>query len=342
MLTLLSGYSLEPPPSEVEFLRRELGIQWQQVTAEEMRALTQQHSRLLLLISEPDHYRDIVHSSADESLVVFMISDEGYSLERLDLARSPSIARIYRHYPAQPASWIRIIQAAAGYVRDARGTSQSPKTVLPNVASGLTLRRRMKEWASLGDRLQAVPLGYTDTFAHAFAERMQLAPNESFFAAPISEEPRPISIAFRGNRGLAQRIVGIERAQRIPNADISTVDADWSGRAEGDVGDSYVQSLLAARFALCPPGFANNESFRFYEALICGALPVEIATATTHLGELPWRSRHINSAPSWATSLRAIDGMPEASRLRKLSEARTPFRRAISLSTRAIRGDVGK
>ncbi len=342
MLTLLPGYSLEPPPSEVEFLRRELGIQWQQVTAEEMHALTQQHRRLLLLISEPDQYRDIVHSSAYESLVVFMISDEGYSLERLDLARSPSIARIYRHYPAQPASWIRIIQAAAGYVRDALGTSQSPKTVLPNVASGLTLRRRMKAWAPLGDRVQSVPLGYTDTFAHAFAERMQLGPNESLFVAPISDEPRPISITFRGNRGLAPRIVGIERAQRIPSADISTVDANWSARAEGDVGLSYVDSLLAARFALCPPGFANNESFRFYEALICGALPVELATATTHLGQLPWRSSHINSAPSWATSFRAIDGMPEASRLRRLSEARIPVRRAITLGTRAIRGDVGK
>ena len=340
MLTLLPGYSLEPPPSEVEFLRRELGIQWQQVTAEEMRALTRQHPRLLLLISEPDHYRDIVHSSADESLVVFMISDEGYSLERLDLARSPSIARIYRHYPAQPASWVRVIQAAAGYVRDAQGTSQSPKTVLPNVASGLALRRRMKAWASLGDRVQSVPLGYTDTFALAFADRMELGPNESLFAAPISDEPRPISITFRGNRGLAQRIVGIERAQRIPNADIYTVDADWSARAEGDVGLSYVDSLLAARFALCPPGFANNESFRFYESLVCGALPVEIASATTHLGTLMWRTSDTVFASSWAAALLNTQRLSEPSRLIRIEAARSHMVQTFQRLAAILRSDA--
>ena len=340
MLTPLPGFSVEPPPSEVEFLRRELGIEWRQVTREELHTQLLLRSPLLLLVSEPHQYRDLVEASLDGSLVVLMISDEAYSPARLDVAATPTVRRIYRHYPARRASWWRVLRAASGYVRDSTRTSQSATTFLPNVASGLSLRGRMKAWEKLGDRVRPVPLGYTDTFARAFAERMNLGPTESLFSYPIDEQARPTFITFRGNRGLAQRITGLELAGRLPDSDVATVDADWSARAPSDIGISYVESLMKARFALCPPGFANNESFRFYEALICGALPVEVTTATTHLGELPWRSAGTIATTSWTKVLREAERMSESTREARLMRVRTLIARELAATAERIRRDL--
>ena len=340
MLISLPGFSLEPPPSEVEFLRRELGIEWRQITKEELHSRLLLRAPLLLLVSEPDGYREFLEASPDGSLVLLLISDEAYSPERLNLAGASAVSRTYRHYPARHASGWRIASAASGYVRDSARTSQSATTFLPNVASGLSLRGRMKDWEKLGDRVRSVPLGYTDTFASAFAELMNLGPTESLFSYPIDEDPRPTFITFHGNRGLAQRISGLELAGRLPHSDVVTVDADWSARAPSDVGTSYVESLMEARFALCPPGFANNESFRFYEALICGALPVEVTTATTHLGELPWRSAGTIAAASWTRSLREAERMSESTREARLMRVRTLIARELAATAEWIRRDL--
>lgn len=340
MLTPIAGVSVEPPPSEVEFLRRELGIEWRQVTQEELHTRRLLRGPLLLLVSEPHQYRDLVEARSNDSLVVLMISDEAYSPARLDVAAAPAVRRIYRHYPARRASWGQVARAASGYVRDSTRTSQSVTTVLPNVASGLSLRRRMKGWERLGDRVRPVPLGYTDTFAHAFAERMNLGPAESLFSYPIDEHARPTFITFHGNRGLAQRITGFELAGRLPHSDVITVDAEWSARARSDVGISYVESLMNARFALCPPGFANNESFRFYESLICGALPVEVNTATTHLGKLPWRSAGTIATASWTKALHEAERMSESTRESRLMRVRTLIARELAATSERIRRDL--
>ena len=340
MLTPIIGYSLEPPASEAEFLRRELAIAWRQVSQAELHSLLHQSSRLLLLISEPPAYFPILRAASPHSLVALMLSDEAYAPERLDVARSPALFRTYRHYSAQPASILTILRSAAGYVRDSQGTSQSATTVIPNVANGLRMRARMAPWPQLGDQVRTLPLGYTDTFAHAFVDSGKLDPDQSLFDASLESEIRSISLAFRGNRGLAQRIVGLEKAQRVRYSEVLMVDADWSARAEGDTGRSYVESLVSARFVLTPPGFANNESFRFYEALACGALPVEVAAATTHLGTVPWRDGGSIQAYSWAQALAEAERMPESVRLARVSSARTLVAGALRLIAGQIHDDL--
>lgn len=307
---------------------------------EELRSRLLVRAPLLLLVSEPGGYREFVEASPDGSLVLLLVSDEAYSPERLHLAGASAVSRTYRHYPARHASGWRIASAASGYVRDSTRTSQRAMTFLPNVASGLSLRGRMKAWEKLGPQVRSVPLGYTDTFARAFAERMNLGPTESLFSYPINEHARPTFVTFHGNRGLAQRITGLELAGRLPDSDVATVDADWSARARSNVGVSYVESLMEARFTLCPPGFANNESFRFYEALICGSLPVEVTTATTHLGELPWRSAGTIAAASWTRCLREAERMSESTRQARLLQVRTLITQELAAIAERIRRDM--
>lgn len=320
---MLTGFSLEPPASESEFLRREFGIHWQQVTENELRSRIADSHRTLIVMSEPDPYKRIVGQAPPAALTSVMVSDEAYSLERLRLAAQPAIHHVFRHYPTQPASWRAIAACATGYVHDSRGTSQSASTITPNIRSGMRVRARMRHWEGINGKVTSIPLGYTDSFAQAFTDRFHLPENESLFAHEVArDETRQRSVVFRGNRGLAQRIVGCERTQRIRGSEVEFIDAEWSARAADDVGGSYVDSLLSARFALCPPGFANNESFRFYEALVCGALPIEASVASTHLGSLRWRSAGSISQPSWIRGLRQAETMSETERLGRVRSAR--------------------
>ena len=341
MLTVLHAFSLEPPASEVEFLRRELGIQWQQVSESELESRIANQRRTLVIMSEPEPYWSVVEQAPIDSIVCLMISDEAYSRERIAIARPPSIHHVYRHYPVQPASWGRIAGSAAGYVRDSRGTSQRASTIVPNVRSGMRVRSRMKHWQAVEHKVSPIPLGYTDTFARAFAQRFDLSTDASVFSVhPTNATDRDRSVAFRGNRGLAQRIVGSERAMKVTNSEVALIDADWSARAAGDVGATYVDSLVSARFALCPPGFANNESFRYYEALACGALPIEVSVASTHLGELPWRNNGSIAHTSWTRGLREAEEMPEDERERRVLAARGLITDVLHTSSMRMRADV--
>ena len=320
---MLTGFSLEPPASEAEFLRRELGIQWQQVTEEELRSRITDNPRTLIVMSEPEPYIRTVGQAPPASLTSVMVSDEAYSLERLRLATQPAIHHVFRHYPAQPASWQAIAACASAYVHDSRGTSQRASTITPNIRSGMRVRARMRHWEGISGKVTSIPLGYTDSFAQAFTDRFHIPENESLFDLEVAhDESRQRSVVFRGNRGLAQRIVGCERTRRIGGSEVEFIDAEWSARAAEDVAGSYVDSLLSAKFALCPPGFANNESFRFYEALLCGALPIEASVASTHLGSVRWRDAGSISQPSWIRGLKQAETMSETERLDRVRSAR--------------------
>jgi hypothetical protein len=129
-------------------------------------------------------------------------------------------------------------------------------------------------------------------------------------------------------------------AERVEESRIELVDADWSGRAGREAGAPYVEQLGSARFALCPPGFVNNESFRFYESLLCGALPIEVTIATTHLGEIPWRDGGSIRDASWSTGLRTAARMSEAERRTRVHAARTLIATTLHTIAADIRADL--
>lgn len=341
------GHSLEPAVSEEQFLRRELGLTWEQVTCDDLQGeIRHRHDRGLrtaVICSEPEAYAEALASAPKGSVVLVLISDEGYSESRRRLVQfTRSVHSVYRQYPARPASSSAIAAAVAGFIGDARGTSQSGRTALPNGRKGRETRRRMQEWAQISTPVRDVPLGYTHAFVDAFlaAYAPDADLDRSLFDTPVPSRERAISVTFRGNRGLAARIVGMERAARLPDSDITTIDADWSGFAHGDVGRTYVDALSSARFALCPPGFVNNESFRFYEALLCGALPLELEVALTHQGRLIARDRNTIHASSWRRGLTVATSMDEAARQRRVASARTLVQQTLRTVRSAITADV--
>lgn len=337
----ITALSLEEPPSEAVFLQRELGVTWSTTSIGELSQAIASSKKTLLAISEPEHYEQLVSAAPDSSLILLLVSDEAFSPSRLKLASSPSVHRTYRNYPALPVSTRSITVTTVAFMRDAMGTSQSPRTAMPNISSGLKVRKRMKQWARLGDRARSIPLGYTDTFARSFVDRTNLSPESSLFEAEVAPGSRDISVSFRGNRGLAQRICGLDLASDVPHSAIELVDADWSARSAPDAGEQYVDLMISSRFALCPPGFVNNESFRFYEALACGALPIEVRVATTHLGVNELRASGSISEYSWKQGLGLSQTLTQAEIKARVDSARKAVRSSLDRLRLDIQADLG-
>jgi len=279
----ITGLSLESPVSEQQFLRRELGITWEQVDRSEMmRALKRPG---LVIISEPEQYVDVLPQLPKGNTVIMLISDEAYATERLALVgRSMAVRSVYRQYDTKLASTARIAERLSQLAKQAHVASIRPTALVDLIRIGRATRQRMRAWSSVRMPVHPVPLGYTNAFATAYARMRSVGQDESFFDLPrISSSDRDVPMTFRGALGQTERQIMIAVAQKTPGSDIQILGDDWSG-GSAEHGGSYVESLLNAQRALCPPGFINTETFRYYEAILCGAKPVEPHTALTHQG----------------------------------------------------------
>lgn len=88
--------------------------------------------------------------------------------------------------------------------------------------------------------------------------------------------PRPVRYAFRGYK--SERRSWVSEYQR-PEFERSDIFFTNKGRTLATQSDpfvydwAYYRSLASATFALCPPG-EHDWTYRFFEAVMCGAIPV--------------------------------------------------------------------
>jgi hypothetical protein len=97
---------------------------------------------------------------------------------------------------------------------------------------------------------------------------------ESLFEISCSKiygKQRKKSLCFVGQKGSWNR-------RQIVNSllkDIEYLDqyGGWGPFTERE-GSAYVGTLMEYWFSLCPPGNQSNESYRYYESTILGAIPI--------------------------------------------------------------------
>ena len=322
---MIDALSLEQPMAEERFLAQELGVRWISVGEDELARTLRSNNATLIIVSDPALYEQALRYAPTRSAVLLQISDEAYTADRVTQATLPSVRTIFRNYAPDIAPASQRMRALAGFVGDARTCDVPMRSAKPLYESGRAVRLRMAHWHRVSIPVQSLPLGYTNAFANPYQE------------APESPTERTISICFRGNRGLAPRILGLEEATRVPGAEIQLVDRAWSGASpETTNARDYIDQLRRSRFALVPPGFVNAESFRYYEAILCGALPVEIRVALTHQGLVPFRSKASVRSWSWQAAMREVRGMSEDERVRRLAAARTLMDEQFASSRAAI------
>lgn len=295
MTPSITALSLEPVASEREFLHRELGVTWEITTPAAITSAARPSHPILLGISEAGSYQELLRELPARSVVLMMLSDEGYSKDRLDLVReSPSVRAVYRHYSVQSASWAAVAAEARRFVAGARAAQLPSRLIVELLRTGRETRERMMKWGEVQVPVNVLPLGYTNTFAVEFTEHFDLRESSSLFEFAETDTTaikgtalRTTGVFFRGAPGQPQRRVMLAKAAGRSKASIQLVDNTWQGSPIANA--EYVDGLLNSTHALCPPGWVNTETFRYYEALICGAIPIEPETALTHRGIAPHR-----------------------------------------------------
>jgi len=82
-----------------------------------------------------------------------------------------------------------------------------------------------------------------------------------------------VSAYFRLNRMMPKNF-----SNKFPDSYIQFTD----GFAKGLPGDEYSRYLYNSKIVICPPGFSINETFRHFEALRAGAIPISLRMPDNH------------------------------------------------------------
>lgn len=89
-------------------------------------------------------------------------------------------------------------------------------------------------------------------------------------AAAVGMLDRQHDWCFAGQVTHPQRTACVEAAAGVPNGFL----VETKGFAQGVDHESYVRMLASSKFALCPAGPVTDDTFRLFEALEAGAIPV--------------------------------------------------------------------
>lgn len=290
------GVSLDEPLTEIEFLSRELHISWTTISEKELVAYSekckQKGRKFLWIVSDVSKAKAILHKIHPNSAVLLLLSDEGANQEGLSLAKSNVFTAVYRNYSVDLTSFRSYVSSCFQAFFDsvfygAFGTRLGGTLGWARACiSGFSRRKNISGWKVIRSKIHYLPLGYTQKFADSFLHYLnQKNYSGSLYeiVTPSAEEQREVFISFSGSLGAWQRRVGLQRLAKIDGSSVFVKNGTWLGHATelGEVDLRYCEELFSSKFSFCPPGYLSNESYRFDEALICGAMPIQISQSIT-------------------------------------------------------------
>jgi len=151
---------------------------------------------------------------------------------------------------------------------------------------------RFYQRPGMSAKVTTIPLGYHWTLAEGSQNMMVKTPRLPF---------RSLTWSFYGTdwNGRSEQLKPLPEGKAIFYKDWN--DPSALSKAE------YIQTLLDTVFVPCPDGM-NPETFRFYEALECGCVPLLIRTER-NAAWVDWVSEHLQILPlsSWAEAAKLVE-----------------------------------
>jgi len=283
----------------IEYLEREQG--WQHSSTFQFEGKSKGYSRVYLIGENLNEVISLFRLR--DRFSVYLYADETYKVFRtLLLCFNPKIVNIIRSYPIHDLKFPkfgkliedsfsanRIMKSNTSNYQNnffeialslIAGVVMSVRQVALNFTERIRFRGKMQNrW---------MPLGYTNVFASNFVAYLQ--PSQIFEGSLIDLfllnklkifESKMNKIVFRGQVGKFQRQFFFREFETIslPIANQIVLNERFSGSSNAaeprsEMANAYVRELLESAFAMCPPGNYSNETFRFWESLLCGCVPI--------------------------------------------------------------------
>lgn len=258
-----------------EFFKRELGLEI--VYVDNLEQIIHSGIRILILLDEDfELWSHWLTEFDKEELTVIFIGSETLDKRSMNLlGHSESVKRIFIQYWT-PLSLLSAFRSTLALILD------FPRIFLADdfwISLARGARRFLKViQVPQKDKFIYLPLGYTDNFVSELRKLGLVCSSgrdsllkRGEFKLPSSRDS--FTITFMGySTGKIRSLIldGIQR--KYPQETIFQYTEKWG---QGNSSEpQYASLLLRASIALNPPGHVSNETFRYLEALICGAIPV--------------------------------------------------------------------
>jgi len=158
-------------------------------------------------------------------------------------------------------------------------------------------------------------IGYTNIFAVSLIETLEKGTTSadlSLFGLVSRTKFKfgPIDVTFAGQVGQVVRESAIRSLSRTPEAVVICRNSYGASNVfEDDVkkkGSEYIETLKNSKFVLCPPGNISGESYRIFETILMGRIPIAMEYVTSDPNyqlpfgyKGPWQSRL-----SWGSAIK--------------------------------------
>jgi len=280
---------------ETEYLRREYGLVAELVDPDSAVIPTLS----IIACTDPSNWSRFLTQANVKTVVFFLLGNETYDKRKFEYLNSfPSILHVFVYNPPRVSSDFGIISVIDWLFWNP--LSFIDKNLFfawrfaRSVRDQTTQVRISYEWTPL-------PLGYTNLFVSQIDPAFSIEHTSLFDGWPLSDTAKfenNFSSGFVGQVGTWYRKVLLNHFARFPEF-TSIESSGWKGTSSAN----YIEFLRDTQLILCPPGIYTNETFRYFEALVFGGLPIspvntlhDFHTSTYWTSELPWYLRHSHIA----------------------------------------------
>ena len=253
---------------ETEYLRREFELAPNLV---DPNTLQLGNEVGIIACTDPSNWTRLLLNTQPKSIIFFLLGNETYDKNKYEfLNQFSSIRHVFIYNPPRKSSKFGFI-ALLDWIIRVPGDIKSKYLFF---AWKFALEMRSKAgsveitypWSNL-------PLGYTNQFVKqlpdsAISASQSLVDNWPILNSTRNTE-RDRQVRFMGQIGTWYRKELITYFSRFTEFEY-VESSGWAGSSQS----GYFEILQSSTFILCPPGIYTNETFRYYESIICGALPI--------------------------------------------------------------------
>lgn len=284
-----------PDLVETEYLRREFGLVADLVDP----ASADIPSFSIIACTDPSNWIRFLTQSGDKTVIFFLLGNETYDKNKYEyLNNFPSILHVFIYNPPRGSARLGVVSVLdwlfwnpLSFLDKHLFFAWRFARSLRNETSGVKI---LYNWTPL-------PLGYTNLFVSQLDSNFlgnQYSLFDNWPLSDVTKYDQKVSSGFIGQVGTWYRKVLLKYFARFPEF-TSIESSGWKGTSSAN----YIEFLRDTQLILCPPGIYTNETFRYFEALVFGGLPIspvntlhDLHTSKYWTSELPWYLRHSHIA----------------------------------------------
>ena len=284
--------------TQQEFWAREFGaliIEKDENFIEVIRGLVSQQIRPVIQLDKDFAELEELATLPENSVIGWCHSDESFDLAfNFAIAEINSLHTILRPYHLEKSTVINSIKSFF-YTFSNVQMSRSFSDVLRTFAwqfRGIGMQARQKgilhKYRKADKNFRNIPIGYTNVFALSLLEVLEK--NTKKIGSVLNLKLKVLNKSQRGVNFVGQpgQIVRESAIRSLEKSDLGQVvrrsgygASNVIDRSVSTLGKEYIELLLDSQFVLCPPGNISGQSFRYFEVITLGRIPLVMNHVTS-------------------------------------------------------------